>query len=143
MCEYLPPVSTMARCKSGCEKCGYLADVGKARTSTRCVTPSLDSSPRNCSSDRVECPIVKSLAGSTLHEAPSLYTRRTRWRSNSGGSRLMQRLPAEENSCRPHIVSHVDEQQGQVATAPQQACQHYDSAHLAEQRRDRSRSLSD
>src|ERR1700716_2022221 len=114
MCVYLKPASTSALWKLGCEKCGYLADVGKARTSIRCVAPSLASSPRNCSSDRVECPIVKSLSGSTLHEAATLYPRTSRRRSESRRSRLMERLAAEKNSRCSHVVSHVDEKQREV-----------------------------
>src|SRR5258705_5252043 len=98
MWEYLPPESMMVRSRAGSEKWGCLADVGKARTSTRCVAPSLDSSPRNCSSDRVECPIVKTLTGSTLHEASPLHTRRAGGRRDPGRSGLVQRLPAEEDS---------------------------------------------
>src|SRR5882672_3077667 len=117
--EYRPPVSMNVRSRAGREKCAYLADVGKARTSTRCVAPSLDSSPRNCSSDRVECPIVKTLAGSTLHEASPLDTRRAGGRRDPGRSGLVQRLPAEEDSRRSHVVSHVDKKQREIAASPQ------------------------
>src|ERR1700738_4207069 len=105
MWVYLRPGATSDLWKLGCEKCGYLADVGKARTSIRWVAPSLASSPRNCSSDRVECPIVKRLAGSTLHEAAPLYPWTSRGRSKSCRSSLMQCLAAEKNSGRSNVVS--------------------------------------
>src|SRR3954468_21932324 len=123
MCVYLPPLSIIARCRVVWEKCGCLADVGKARTSTRCVTPSLDSNPRNCSSDRVECPIVKSLAGSTLHEASTFDTRRPGRGRNSSRPRLMQRLTPKQDSRCPNVVTHVDQQQRKVAAPPQQSRQ--------------------
>src|SRR5258705_12980380 len=108
----------IARSRLAREKCGYLADVGKARTSTRCVAPSLDSKPRNCSSDRVECPIVYSLTGSTLHEAPAFDPRRTGWGRDASRTRLVQRLTPKENPGCSHIVPHVDQQKSEIATAP-------------------------
>jgi len=36
----------------------------------------------------------------------------------------MERLTAEKNSGRPHVVSHVDEKQREVSAAPEQAGQH-------------------
>src|SRR5688500_5551965 len=135
------PESISVLSRFGREKCGYLTDVGKARTSTRCVAPSLASSPMNCSIDRVECPIVKSLAGATLHEAATFHARRAGRRSNSGRARLVQRLPAEENPGRPHVVSHVDQEEREVAAAPQQAGENDETTHLAKQRRDGCRAL--
>ena len=55
----------------------------------------------------------------------------------------MQRLPAEEDSCRSDVVSHVDEKKRQIPASPQQSGQHYEPAHLPEQRRDRRGALSD
>src|SRR6266542_3797673 len=128
------PIASSAAASASLLKCGYLLEAGKARTSTRCVTPSLSSKSIKSSSSRVECPTVKTLTGSTLHvisPPDGACIRR----------RLMDSLSAEQDSSRANVVANVDEQQRQITAAPQQTGEHDEAAHLSEQSWNRVASL--